>query len=138
MQIVRNGCGEKIKDGETATVLCRFTEKNILTDSIQLSNDILQYNSIVDKMSVTNTSGAFTASFIYGESVMNWVYGSSSNTTVPTGWLVPLPSIKVGRPVAITDEIAKVKLIVPHDMGQSYATSSVYPCYYIVTYERGR
>ena len=138
MQIVRNGCGEKIKDGETATVLCRFTEKNILTDSIQLSNDILQYNSIVDKMTVTNTSGTFTASFIYGESVMNWVYGSSSNTTVPTGWLVPLPYIKVGRPVAITDEIAKVKLIVPHDMGQSYATSSVYPCYYIVTYERGR
>ena len=80
MQIVRNGCGEKIKDGETATVLCRFTEKNILTDSIQLSNDILQYNSIVDKMTVTNTSGTFTASFIYGESVMNWVYGSYHRT----------------------------------------------------------
>lgn len=80
MQIVRNGCGEKIKDGETATVLCRFTEKNILTDSIQLSNDILQYNSIVDKMTVTNTSGTFTASFIYGESVMNWVYGGYHRT----------------------------------------------------------
>ena len=60
MQIVRNGCGEKIKDGETATALCRFTEKNILTDYIQLSNDILQYNSIVDKMTVTNTNRKFT------------------------------------------------------------------------------
>ncbi len=138
MQIIRNGCGAKIKDGETATVLCRFTEKNILTDSIQLSNDILQYNSIVDKMIVSNTSGTFTASFIYGESVLNYIYGSSSNTTVPTGWLVPLPYIQVGRPVAITDEIAKVKLIVPHDMGQSMATANVYPCYYILTYERGR
>lgn len=69
MQIIRNGCGEKIKDGETATVLCRFTEKNILTDSVQLTNDILYYGSIVDKMNVTNNSGTFTASFINGESL---------------------------------------------------------------------
>ncbi|MBO4316280.1 MAG: DUF4827 domain-containing protein, partial [Prevotella sp.] len=26
MQIIRKGCGEKLKDGETAIVLCRFTE----------------------------------------------------------------------------------------------------------------
>ena len=138
MQILRNGCGEKIMPGETATVLCRFTEKNILTDSIQLTNDILYYASIVDKMTVTNNSGTFTASFIYGSSLLCAQYGSSSNTSVPTGWLVPLPYIQVGRPVSITDEIAKVKLIVPHDMGHSYATASVYPCYYIITYERGR
>lgn len=138
MQIIRNGCGEKIKDGETATVLCRFTEKNILTDSVQLTNDILYYGSIVDKMNVTNNSGTFTASFINGESLMLAQNGSSTNTSVLSGWLVPLPYINIGRPTAITDEIAKVKLIVPHDMGHSNATSSVYPCFYTITYERGR
>ena len=49
MQIVREGCGEKIKEGETTTVLCRFTEYNILTDSLQLTNDILSFSSIVDR-----------------------------------------------------------------------------------------
>ena len=123
---------------ETATVLCRFTEKNILTDSVQLTNDILYYGSIVDKMNVTNNSGTFTASFINGESLMLAQNGSSTNTSVLSGWLVPLPYINIGRPTSITDEIAKVKLIVPHDMGHSNATSSVYPCFYTITYERGR
>ena len=33
MQIVRMGCGEKLKDGETANVLCRYNEYNLFTDS---------------------------------------------------------------------------------------------------------
>ncbi len=135
MQIVREGCGERIKDGETATVLCRFTEYNILEDTLQLTNNILYFASVVDKMTVINNSGTFTASFIDGESVMYAAYGSAS---VPTGWLVPLTYVKVGRLVNEDDELAKVNLIVPHDQGQIYATSSVYPCYYTITYERGR
>lgn len=135
MQIVREGCGEKIKEGETTTVLCRFTEYNILTDSLQLTNDILSFSSIVDKMTVTNSSGSFTASFIYGQSVMAMFYGT---TSVPSGWLVPLTYIKVGRPENAGDEIAKVNLIVPHTQGHAYASSGVYPCYYTITYERGR
>lgn len=70
MQIVREGCGEPIQDGETTTVLCRFTERNILTDSIQLTNDILAFASIPEKMSVTNTNGSFTASFLKESSLM--------------------------------------------------------------------
>lgn len=135
MQIVREGCGEKIEQGETTTVLCRFTERNILTDSLQLTNDILSFSSIVDKMSVTNTSGTFTASFISGQSVMASFYGS---TSVPSGWLVPFTYIKVGRLVGPDDEIAKVRLIVPHTQGHQYASSGVYPCFYTITYERGR
>ncbi len=135
MQIVREGCGEKIKDGETATVLCRFTEYNILEDTLQLTNDILYFSSIVDKMTVVNTSGTFTGSFIDGESVMAAAYGS---TSVPSGWLVPFTYIKVGRPQTADEEIAKVNLIVPHDQGHIYASSGVYPCYYTITYERGR
>lgn len=135
MQIVREGCGEKIKDGETTTVLCRFSERNILTDSLQLTNDVLSFSSIVDKMTVTNTSGTFTASFIKNQSVMAMFYGS---TSVPSGWLVPFTYIKVGRQENADEEIAKVNLIVPHTQGHQYASSGVNPCYYTITYERGR
>lgn len=134
MQIIREGCGEKLKDGETATVLCRFTEWNLLTDSLQLTNDILGLASQVDKMSVKNISGTFKASFVAGSSVMNTMYGT---TSVPSGWLVPLTYIKLGRPSNPDEEIAKVKLIVPHTQGHQYATSGVYPCMYEITYQRG-
>lgn len=134
MQIIREGCGEKLKDDETATVLCRFTEWNLLTDSLQLTNDILGLASQVDKMSVTNTSGTFKASFVAGSSVMSTMYGT---TSVPSGWLVPLTYIKLGRPSNPDEEIAKVKLIVPHTQGHQYATSGVYPCLYEITYQRG-
>lgn len=134
MQIVREGCGEKIKQGETATVLCRFTEYNILTDSLQLTNNISSFHYIEDKMTVTNISGTFNASFISGSSVMYSAYGS---TAVPSGWLVPFTYIKVGRPASDTDEIAKVRLIVPHNQGHIYATNGVYPCYYLLTFQRG-
>lgn len=135
MQIQNQGCGEKIKDGETVTVLCRFTEVNMMTDSIQLSNNILEYASYPDKMTVMDNSGTYTATFIQGESIMARVYGS---TSVPSGWLVPLPYINIGRPTNPGDELAKVKLIVPHSQGQAYATNGVYPCLYTITYERGR
>lgn len=135
MQIVRQGCGEKLKDGETAYVLCRFTERNLLTDSIQLSNDVLAYSSLVDKMNVKRSLGTFTASFVTSSSVMYSVYSSAS---VPSGWLVPLAYIKLGRPATADEKIAKVRIIVPHSQGQQYAMQSVYPCLYDITYERGR
>ena len=135
MQIVRNGVGEKIRNGETADVLCRFSERNLMTDSLQLSNNVPYYSSVVDKMTVRNTSGTFTASFVRGESVM----ASALNTTEgPAGWLVPLNYIRVGRPEAEGDEIAKVRLIVPHTSGHNYARQSVYPCLYDITYQRSR
>ena len=135
MQIEREGCGDKIKDGETATVLCRFTEVNMMTDSVQLSNDVLEFASRPDKMTVMNESGTYTASFVQGESVMSRVYGS---TSVPNGWLAPLPYINIGRPTNPGDETAKVRLIVPHSEGHAYQTNGVYPCLYTITYERGR
>lgn len=135
MQIIREGCGEKLKDGETATVLCRFTEWNLLTDSLQLANNIgaSEFNH-PDIMIVKNTSGTFKASFVEGSSVMYFIYGS---TSVPAGWLTPLTYIKIGRPANPGEEIAKVKLIVPHTQGHQYATSGVYPCLYEITYQRG-
>lgn len=135
MQIIEQGCGEKLKDGETATVLCRFNERNLLTDSLILSNNVLAYSMITDKMSVSNTSGTFTGSFIQGESVMANAYGS---TSVPGGWLVPFTYINVGRPASVNESIAKVRLIVPAAQGQRSASQYVYPCLYDITYMRGR
>lgn len=135
MQIVREGCGEKIKQGETATVLCRFTEYNLLTDSLQLSNEVQAYHYLEDQMTVTNTSGTFTASFISDHSLM---YSAYSSAAVPSGWLVPFAYIKIGRPETADDEIAKVRLIVPHNQGHIYATNGVYPCYYLLLFQRGK
>lgn len=135
MQIVRQGCGEKLKEGETASVLCRFTERNMLTDSVMLTNDVLYWAALPEKMSVTNTSGTFTAAFVSGQSLMSTAYGS---TSVPAGWLVPFTYIQLGRPSTADEEIAKVRLIVPAAQGQAYASQYVYPCLYDITYERGR
>jgi len=132
MQIVRRGCGEKIKQGETTNVLCRFNEYNLLTDSLFLTNNLLEYSSYPDKMAVTNTLGTFTATFVSGTMMMAY-----QTTSVPAGWLIPLSYINVGRMFEENDELAKVKLIVPHSQGTSYALSNVQPCYYELTYQRG-
>ena len=143
MQIVRKGCGNPLEDKKSASILCRFMEKNLLTDSILIRND--QKNSLyisslgqyidtsqyVDKMYVTRNGTTITAMF---ESGMMQTYHSS--TSVPGGWLVPLNYINVGRPEKDGDEIAKVRLIVPHSQGTADASSSVFPCYYEITYER--
>ena len=99
MQIVRRGCGEKIKNGESVKVLCRFNEYNLLTDSLILTNNILYFSSLPDKMTVTNTLGTFTATFING--VMPSAYNS---TSVPAGWLVPLSYVNIGRMLKEDDE----------------------------------
>ena len=138
MQIVRQGCGEKIKDGETVTVLCRYTERNMMGDSLEASNILSPvFAYMVDKLSVSDKSGTFTGSFMSGESSLVVAHGLTSSA-VPQGWLVPFTFINVGRPANDGDEIAKVRLIVPHDVGHMTATSRVIPYLYDITYERGR
>lgn len=133
MQIVDKGTGEKLKDGENADIDVRFSEWNINGDSLQLRNDsIFDYSAIPDIMTVRNTSGTFSATFKQGR--MASVYGS---TQVPNGWLVPLSYINLGRPDSPTARDAKVKLILPHDQGQSKATQYVYACHYELTLRRG-
>lgn len=135
MQIVRKGSGKPIAYGESARILCRYTERNMLTDSIQASNTMSPYYyRYLEVMNVTNYSGTFSGSFEQNTSLMNLFYGS---TAIPSGWLAALPYLNIGRYVNDDDEMAKVRLIVPHDLGQQYATSSVYPCLYDITFERG-
>lgn len=130
MQIVRKGCGNMIADGENLTLLCRFTEIGFMNGSSQ--SNAYSYVFDVDKMYIYRTGSTYTGSFTSG--LMYSTYGAS----VPSGWIIPLNYIKVGRPASATDEIAKVRLIVPHSQGHSTASSNVYPYYYEITYERGR
>lgn len=133
MQIVRKGSGEKLAEGSSATVICRYTEFNIAADTIQSSNNIMSYEVLPEKMICQNTYGTLTASFISG--VMMSLYQSSS---VPSGWLEPLRYINLGRQASSTSEIALVRLIVPSTEGQSDAMRNVYPCFYEISYQRGR
>jgi len=138
MQIVREGCGEKLKDGESTRLVCRFSEFDILEDTATVCNNDPNLSfggksvvAVPDIIQVSRSSGSYTASFESG--IMYRVYGSAS---VPSGWLVPLAYIKVGRPQSETDDCAKVRLIVPHSQGHATASSNVTPCYYEITYQR--
>jgi hypothetical protein len=142
MQIVRKGCGEKLEENKMVSLLCRFMEKNIQTDSIVIRNDqkALVFNSsvgkyidasqYVDKLSVTRVGTTITASFVEG--MMKFIHGAS----VPSGWMVPLNYVNVGRPERVGEETSKVRLIVPHSQGTSDAQYSVVPCYYEITYKK--
>ncbi len=136
MQIRNMGEGEKLESDKQTNILIRYVEYNILDEYLQSSNiynlDGNYNNSYVyDKMTVKRTGTTYTASFIQGKMYNN--YGSS----VPTGWLVPLDYINLGRPTS-PNAIAEVVLIVPHSKGHTYASSSVYPCCYYITFEKER
>lgn len=133
MQILREGIGERLQDGESATVICRHLEFNIAGDSIQSSNLESAATEIYpDRMTVQKNYGTITASFSSG--LMSNLYGSS----VPSGWILPLQFIKLGRQSSPDGEVAKVRIIVPSTEGQKDAMNGVYPCFYEITYTKGR
>ena len=133
MQIVRPGTGERLQDGESATVICRHLEFNIAGDSIQSTNAQSAATEIYpDRMTVQKNYGTITASFTSG--LMSSLYGPS----VPSGWILPLQFIKLGRQSDPNAEVAKVRLIVPSTEGQKDAMNGVYPCFYEITYTKGR
>lgn len=133
MQILDKGTGEKIKSGETLRIITRYTEYNIAADSIQSSNKTTGYEMTPDVMNCTNTSGTFTATFIVGA-----MYSTYSSAAVPAGWLVPLTYVNLGRLDSETASLAHVRLIVPGSQGHANASANVYPCFYEITYQRGR
>lgn len=132
MQIIRKGPGKKLEDGKSATILMRFVEYNIAGDSIQTHNTMsYQLATVPDIMTCENSYGVFTASYTSG------VMMSSYSASVPTGWLIPLSYINLGRQFSEDSEVAKVRLIIPHTQGQMKAQEYVYPCFYEITYQRG-
>lgn len=130
MQIVRKGSGNMLEENKQVNLLCRYTEFNIADRAMQTYNYFISPSTrMPEKMTVTRTGSSYTASFASG--VMFSTYGAS----VPAGWLIPLQYVKVGRQDS-DEEIAKVKIIVPHTQGQANATSNVYSCFYTITYQR--
>ena len=87
------------------------------------ANVLLRYTEMI--------SGSPYAQFESG--VMKSVYGTA---TVPAGLLAPLSYIKLGKLTA--QGIAKVRLIVPSAQGTAVASGAVYPCFYELTYQKGR
>ena len=148
MQVIDQGCGDYIKKGATADVLVRFDEYNLSYAAEMsykcrtLSNKVPINSFYIDKMSVTNTSGTFTGSFVDPKaSLMALTYNSSYtglSSTVPSGWLIPFSWVKIGRPKTDDDRIAHVRLLVPHSYGTTSASGSVQACVYDMTLQRGR
>ena len=148
MQVIDQGCGDYIRKGETADVLVRFDEYNLSYAAEMsykcrtLSNKVPINSFYIDKMSVTNTSGTFTGSFVDPKaSLMAITYNSSYtglSSTVPSGWLIPFSWVKIGRPKTDDDRIAHVRLLVPHSYGTTSASGSVQACVYDMTLQRGR
>ena len=136
MQIVREGVGSRLESGQSKQVIARYTEFNILRDSLQSSNETLYYNTTPDIIDISNTYGTFTASFNIdnGGGAMYRTYGS---TSVPNGWLVPFNYIRIGRQTS-DEQISKVRLIVPHSQGHSDAANNVYPCFYEISFQEMR
>lgn len=126
---------KRMKPGQTSTILCRFTETNLFTGNITCTNIDYSAIAIPETMTVTRSTDTYTGSFVAGQSTMYSNYGSAS---VPTGWLVPFPYLNIGRCGTEYDEIAKVKIIVPHSQGQPSATSGVIPCMYEISYQEGK
>ena len=134
MQIVRKGTGEKIMDGEKTSVICRYTGFNIATDSIEIENYLTpEERQKPDIMTVENHSGTYTARFVTG-----WMMSWTGSQQVPNAWTMPLPFINIGRLENADDEIAKVRLVIPSTEGHEKALNNIYPCFYEITYQRGR
>lgn len=125
MQIVHEGCGTALNDGDVRNSLVRFYEKNLIDTTNILTNFYPPYS--VDKMIICRSGNTYTGSFTEG--LMLASYGAA----VPAGWLTFLPYIIIGRPTSTEEQIAKVRLIVPHTMGHQFAAESVTPYYYEIT-----
>lgn len=132
MQIVNEGCGTnllKMPDSKQINVNCRCVEYDIMSDAITLRSDVMTYYN--DIMAVYHTGSQITASFIKSSGAMYQTYSAA----VPNGWMAPFEYIKIGRPSAPGEDIAYVRLIVPHTQGHTVAASSVLPYHYEITYE---
>ena len=92
-------------------------------------------NSLSISKSSAESNAANFDTEINGGGAMYAAYGS---TSVPSGWLIPFPYIRIGRQDTPDEGIAKVRLIVPHSEGQTSASSNVYPCFYEITFQKMR
>lgn len=143
MNVVTRGEGEVLGNG-THDILTRFIEIALSTndaagchkgDTLAINWGTSSYYVNPDVFRLTISNGSYSGKFGGGSndsenSVMATIYQTSA---VPSGWLLPLRFLKVGRTVD-SEKISRVRLIVPHSEGTGTAMSAVYPCYYEITY----
>lgn len=133
MQVIERGNGKQLEDGRHE-MLVRYMEKRIAVDG---TTDTLSFNNNgnwyahPDEFILTKQEDALSASFS-GNGAMYEAHGSAY---VPSGWLLPLTYLKVGREISGR---SKIKLIIPHSQGTSTASGQVFPCYYEITYQLSR
>ena len=133
MQVVERGKGELLEDGRHE-FLVRYVEERIVEDG---TADTLSLNTIAnmypypDEFILTEDKNSMSASF----STSGAMSEAHSSAYVPSGWLLPLNYLKVGRE---TSGRSKIKLILPHGQGTSTASGQVFPCYYEITYQLSR
>lgn len=144
MQIISRGAGksfpEMSKEFADSTVnkvvLCRFLEYNIMTGDTTNTNYGIYtgYVDYVNKMVVkySHLSRSYSGTFTSGASIERDSYSSSAS--VPKGWLKPLNYIRLSRSL---EDVAHVRVIVPHNSGTNYASGQVEPYYYDITYQLG-
>ena len=130
MQILRKGTGRKMTSGGKMKLVCRFWEYNIRGDSIQQTNRFA--NQLPEVFTVSGSFGNLISQIDLTIPSSSVLYSAYSDTSVPTGWLAAIPYLRLGRQTG-EEQIAKVRLIVPHGSGQSHAKQNVYPCMYEMT-----
>lgn len=134
MQVLERGNGEVIEDGRYE-ILTRYWELVINEDGTAdtiSSNMNGNYYPHPDEFKLTKSGNSLSASFVGSGGAMYQTHGSAS---VPSGWLLPLNYLKVGREISGR---SSVNLIVPHSRGTSTASSQVVPCYYEIRYQMSR
>ena len=133
MQVVERGNGDLLEEGRHE-ILVRYLEKRIVEEG---TADTLSLNTISnlyphpDEFILTKEKNSLSASFSNGGAM----YSTHSSAYVPSGWLLPLNYLKVGREISGR---SKIKLILPHSEGTATASSQVFPCYYEITYQLSR
>lgn len=133
MQVIQRGNGDLLEDGRHE-FLTRYVEERIVTDG---TTDTLSLNTIAnlyahpDEFILTKQNNSLSASF----SNNGAMYAAHSSAYVPSGWLLPLNYLRVGREISGR---AKIRLILPHGEGTSTASSQVFPCHYEITYQLSR
>ena len=133
MQVVERGNGDLLEEGRHE-ILVRYLEKRIVEEG---TADTLSLNTLQnlyphpDEFILTKEKNSLSASFSNGGAM----YNTHSSAYVPSGWLLPLNYLKVGRE---TSGRSKIKLILPHGQGTATASGQVFPCYYEITYRLSR
>ena len=133
MQVIERGNGESLGEGRYE-ILVRYVEERIKqngdADTLSLNN-LSNLYAHPDEFILTKEDKSYSATF----TTLGAMYNTHSSAYVPSGWLMALNYLKVGREISGR---SKIKLILPHSQGSYTATTEVFPCFYEITYQLSR